>query len=135
MTTIDNLTALEREQLRYIVERVPEWPEGTAYLWVTCVGCVIDDNEDWIYEDGKEMPWSPGYSPEFTRAQYDAMKAEMAAPAIDYRAHCAALALAGKAELLLYASENCGESGYGGPEPTPWDEMRAALTHWKEEGK
>lgn len=36
-------------------------------------------------------------------------------------------------DLLLDASGNCGESGYGGPEPTPWDVARAALA--AQEGK
>lgn len=86
MSALEGLTALEREQLRYIVERVQEWPEGHGSIWVTSVGWIAGSNpseEGYLFERrGWDYPAWPTYSPDFTRAQYDAMKAEMDSPDI-----------------------------------------------------
>lgn len=133
---LEGLTDREREQLRYIVGRLPDWPIGAQTVWALRRECVFGVVE---FEGGARIAVVGSFNdetPDFTRAQYDAMKAEIEAqevPGIDYRAHCEALAR--NAELLLYASEHCGESGYGGYGPTPWEEMRAALTRWREDSK
>lgn len=75
------LTPLEREQLRYIVERVPEWPEGHGAIWVSSVGTILAREPDAIaYENTRWdfEPWET-YSPHFTRPEYEAMKAEIEA--------------------------------------------------------
>lgn len=82
MTILDPLTALEREQLRYIVERVPEWPEGAKRLWSHSTGTVKTFCGAVLFENVVTAPLWPTYSPDFTRAQYDAMKAEMVAEAV-----------------------------------------------------
>lgn len=141
MTILDNLTDLEREQLRYIVERVPEWPQDTKCLWVSSVGYIHKGHDvlgGGIFDNALGIDW-PTLSPDFTRAQYDAMKAEIEAqevPSIDYRAHCEALAGAlenARAHVVAWQGE-----------PHPYSctihkavvaQIDEALTRWKEEGK
>lgn len=127
---IEGLSGEALEQLRYIVDVMPEWPDDALSLWVGLHGQIYSGSE-WLFKGGLESRFCKN-SPDFTREQYEATKAQMQ-PKLDWEAMARELA-----EMLnctaQIAFDFCRANGATYDEDIKLQDARAALAKFRAMG-